>query len=78
MNKILEFETLELWEKECKILGLEIRRRDGSGEDPFTHYSAYLPYTDKRVGYFGDANGADADFGIIAANEHVCTQWMGY
>ena len=77
-NNLAEVETLDAWTAECKVRNLEIKRRSGSGEDPFTHYSAYNRNTNLRVGYFGDANGADADFGVIADNHVTLLNWMGY
>jgi len=78
MNKIVEFDTLKGFLSACEQRELVVKSRSGSGEDPFTHYSAYVPHTDNQIGYFGDANGADNDFGVIGNTKGDFDRWIGY
>lgn len=78
MENITEFTALCSWLFEVKSRGLDIKIREGSSEDPYTHYSAYISHTDRQIGYFGDANGSDSDHGVIAKNEVQLSIWMGY
>lgn len=77
MSKIHEFTTFEAWSMAVWDRGLEVKRRDGTGEDPYTHFSAYIPHTDRQLGYFGAANGSDANHGIVTDNEVSFSNWIG-
>jgi hypothetical protein len=76
MNRIHKFDDLDTWHRAVYDRGLDWKRRDGKGEDPFTHYSAYNPRTTEQVGYFGHANGADCDFGVIGNTKQAFDGWM--
>jgi len=75
---ITEFCTLAGFVTACEKRDLVVKSRSGSGEDPYTHYSAYIPYTDRQVGYFGDSNGADNDHGVIGKTQGDFDRWIGY
>jgi hypothetical protein len=86
-GEIVEYYDLDLWLTEALFRNLEVVRRDGKGEDPFTHYYAIHRCVDydtndnsregqPHFGYFGDANGADTNHGIFAINDTVYNNWM--
>jgi len=79
---VQEFSDLQSWMNEVQLRHLNVVERSGSGEDPYTHYYATLPGTYRlgvgstRVGYFGDANGADNDFGVLCNRAATYEYWM--
>ena len=58
------YESLTEWKSDAKGRGYRIVAKAGIGEDPYTHYFAY-GWLGAERGYFGDANGADADYGEL-------------
>lgn len=60
----VSYNTLEEWKAAARSRGYRIVAKEGVGEDPYTHYFARSWFGLQR-GYFGDAHGADADYGEL-------------
>jgi hypothetical protein len=66
--KIIETNNQHEWRLAVHRAGFSTRVKYGVGEDPFTYFTA-LRYISRGnsevVGYFGDSNGQDADYGVL-------------
>jgi len=52
------------WVQATREANTKLNRSDGKGEDPYTHFYA-INMDCETVGYFGEANGADASHGFL-------------
>ena len=63
------YESLKSFTHRAAQEAIDLVYMDGAGEDPQTHYFAYVAGTDVLVGYFATDDGKDEGYGDWAMSQ---------